>query len=134
MAIGFGNSMIIDYTWYNVVTVVVTMVGGSALLMWIGEQNTEKGIGNGISIILLVNILARIPSDFETLYEAFVQGKNIIIALVAIIVILAVIVAMVAFVVLLCDGERRERLADRTPTSRSRSIPQALFRSSLHHR
>jgi preprotein translocase subunit SecY len=107
MAIGFGNSMIVDYTWYNIVTVVVTMVGGSALLMWIGEQSTDKGVGNGISIILLINILARIPSDFETLYEGFVKGKNIIVALIAIVIILAVIVAMVAFVVLLCDGERR---------------------------
>lgn len=107
MAIGFGNSMIVDYTWYNVVLVVLTMVGGSAFLMWLGEQSTEKGIGSGISLILLVNILARIPDDFVTLYEAFVKGKNILVALIAIIIILAVIAAMVMFVVLLSDGERR---------------------------
>lgn len=107
MAIGFGNSLIVDYTWYNVVLVVLTMVGGSALLMWLGEQNTEHGIGSGISVILLVNILARIPSDFVTLYEAFVKGKNILVALIAIVIILAVIIGMVAFVVLLADGTRK---------------------------
>ncbi len=107
MAIGFGNNMIVSYTWYNVVTVVVTMVGGSAFLMWIGEQNTDKGIGNGISIILLVNILARIPDDFATLFNRFIKGQNILVGLIAAIIIVAVIVAMVMFVVLLSDGERR---------------------------
>lgn len=107
MAIGFGNSLIVDYTWYNVVLVVLTMVGGSSLLMWIGEQNTEHGIGNGISVILTVNILARIPDDFVTLYEAFVKGQNILLALLAIIIILAVIIGMVMFVVLLSDGTRK---------------------------
>ena len=107
MAIGFGNQLIVDYTWYNVVLVVLTMVGGSALLMWIGEQSTAHGIGSGISIILLVNILARIPNDFLTLFNAFVKGRNIIVALIAIVIILAVIVGMIAFVVLLSDGTRK---------------------------
>ncbi|MBQ4564156.1 MAG: preprotein translocase subunit SecY [Lachnospiraceae bacterium] len=107
MAIGFGNSLIVNYTWYNVILVVLTMVGGSALLMWIGEQNTEHGIGSGISVILLVNILARIPTDFVTLYNAFVKGENILVALIAIVIILAVIIGMVAFVVLLSDGTRK---------------------------
>ena len=107
MAIGFGNQLIVDYTWYNVVLVVLTMVCGSALLMWIGEQSTEHGIGSGISIILLVNILARIPNDFLTLFNAFVKGQNIIVALIAIVIILAVIVGMIAFVVLLSDGTRK---------------------------
>ena len=107
MAIGFGNSMIVDYTWYNVIVVVLTMVGGSAFLMWLGEQSTEKGIGSGISLILLVNILARIPDDFATLYYAFVSGKNILLALLAVIIILAVIIGMIMFVVLLSDGVRK---------------------------
>ncbi|MBQ1207713.1 MAG: preprotein translocase subunit SecY [Lachnospiraceae bacterium] len=107
MAIGFGNSMIVDYTWYNVIVVVLTMVGGSAFLMWLGEQGTEKGIGSGISLILLVNILARIPDDFATLYYAFVSGKNILLALLAVIIILAVIIGMIMFVVLLSDGVRK---------------------------
>ena len=107
MAIGFGNQLIVDYTWYNVIIVVLTMVGGSSLLMWIGEQNTEHGIGNGISIILMINILARIPQDFLTLYNRFVKGQNILLALLAIVIILAVIVGMVMFVVLLSDGVRK---------------------------
>ena len=107
MAIGFGNSMIVDYTWYNVIVVVLIMVGGSSFLMWLGEQSTEKGIGSGISLILLVNILARIPDDFVTLYEAFVKGQNILVALLAVIIILAVIVGMIMFVVLLSDGTRK---------------------------
>ena len=47
------------------------------MLMWIGERITEKGVGNGISIVLAVNIVSRIPSDMTTLYENFIKGKTI---------------------------------------------------------
>ena len=46
---------------------VVAMTAGAAFMMWLGEQITEKGVGNGISIVLLINIVARIPSDLSSL-------------------------------------------------------------------
>ena len=108
MAVGFGRQgYLINYNWQSVVVAVVTMTAGSAFLMWIGERITEKGVGNGISIILLVNILSSIPTDFSTLYNKFMAGKSIPVALIAAVIIVAIILAIVVFVIILQDGERR---------------------------
>ncbi len=108
MSIGFrSQGLFTNDAWYNVVVVTITLTAGSAMLMWIGEQITEKGVGNGISIVLLINILAGIPSDFATLYETFVAGKRIAPAISAAVLILAVFLAMIIFVVLLQNGVRK---------------------------
>ena len=107
MAIGFGSNYLTNYTWYNVILVGLVMTAGSAALMWIGERITEKGIGNGISILLLVNILSGLPNDFRVLYETFVRGKSVTVAIIAAILILALILALVVFVIYLQGGERR---------------------------
>ena len=107
MAIGFGSNYLTNYTWYNVILVGLIMTAGSAALMWIGERITERGIGNGISILLLVNILSGLPNDFRTLYETFVKGKSVTVAIISAVLILALILALVVFVIYLQDGERR---------------------------
>ncbi len=108
MAIGFGGSgMIPDYTWYNVLIVVATWTAGASVIMWLGERITKNGIGNGISIILLINILSSIPGDLANLYYTFVQGKSVLIGVIASVIIIAVILAMVVFTVVLQGGERR---------------------------
>ena len=64
MAVGFGRSgLLVKYNFVNVAVAVLTLTAGSAFLMWVGERITEKGIGNGISIVLLINIISRMPSD-----------------------------------------------------------------------
>lgn len=109
MAIGFGRSgYLTSYNFLTVLTVVATLTAGSAVLMWIGERITEKGIGNGISIVLTINIISRIPDDLKTLYDQFIAstdnvGRKCLSAL----IILAIIVFMVIFVVILQDAERR---------------------------
>lgn len=108
MTIGFGGQGLLqDATWYNMVVVVMALTAGSAFLMWVGERITEKGVGNGISIVLLINIVSRIPDDFTLLYQQFMQGKNVPMALLAAVVIVAVILVTVVFVIVLQDGERR---------------------------
>ncbi|WP_036607948.1 preprotein translocase subunit SecY [Oribacterium sp. P6A1] len=115
MAIGFGGQgLLIGYAdastvrkIADVVIAVITMTTGSALLMWIGEQITDKGIGNGISLVLLFNILSSVPSDFQTLYVRFIQGKNVATMVVAAIIIAACLIALVAFTVVLTDAERK---------------------------
>lgn len=108
MAVGFGRSGLYDnFTWYAVAVTVITMTAGSAILMWIGEQITQYGVGNGISIVLLINIVSSIPDDFMTLYERFVQSQTVFLKVIAIAVILAVLIAMVAFTVLLQEAVRR---------------------------
>ena len=108
MAIGFGRQgLLLDYNAWNIIVAVITMTTGSALLMWIGEQITEKGVGNGISIVLLFNILSSVPSDMRTLYYHFVFGQTIFTAAIRILIIAVVILAMVVFVIVLNDAERR---------------------------
>jgi len=110
MAIGLGNQGLLyeDHrNFWGYLTVVAAMTAGSALLMWIGERITEKGIGNGISIVLLINIVSSLPQDVMTLYERFMAGKSVAVATVAAIIVLAVIIATVVFVLVLNGAERR---------------------------
>ena len=108
MAIGFGRQgLLLDYNAWNIIIAIVTMTTGSALLMWIGERITEKGIGNGISIVLAVNIVSRIPSDMTTLYENFIKGKTIAKGMLAGVVVFAIIMVVVVFVLILNGAERR---------------------------
>ena len=107
MAIGFGSNYMTNYTWYNVIFVGLVMTAGSAALMWLGERITEKGVGNGISILLLVNILSGLPNDFAILYQTFVKPNGVTLGIIAAILILALILALVVFVIYLQDGERR---------------------------
>lgn len=95
-------------SFLGVITVTVVLTAGSAFLMWAGEQITEKGVGNGISMILLFNIMARLPQDFKKLYDIFIAGAtNIVTGAIATIVIVCVLLFMVVFVVYLQGGERR---------------------------
>lgn len=109
MAVGFGRSNYLEkYDALHVITVVATLTAGSAVLMWLGERITEKGIGNGISIVLVINIISRLPEDLTTLFEQFVKGQSVPAkAVLAAVVILAIIVAMVIFVIVLQDAERK---------------------------
>ena len=91
----------------DVVMVVTALTAGSSLLMWMGEQITDKGVGNGISIILLINIISTIPNDFKLLYDKFISGSNIVKGGIATIIILAIILFIVVFIIYLQDGERR---------------------------
>ena len=108
MTIGFSRGNIVkDMNFLKAVVVIASLTAGSAMLMWIGERITEKGVGNGISIVLAVNIVSRIPSDMTTLYENFIKGKTIAKGLLAGVIIVAIIVVMVVFVLILNGAERR---------------------------
>lgn len=109
MTVGFGGSGILEggVTFTNVVIVVASLTAGSAFLMWLGERITEKGVGNGISIILMINIISGMPNDFYTLYAKFIKGQNIIEGIVAVLIIIAVIVLMVAFIIILQNAQRK---------------------------
>ena len=108
MAIGFGRQgLLLDYNAWNIIIAIVTMTTGSALLMWIGEQITEKGVGNGISIVLLFNILSSVPDDMKTLYYRFIFGQTVTKMIFSVVVIALIILAMVVFVIVLNDAERR---------------------------
>ncbi len=86
------------------VVIVSTFTAGTAFLMWLGEQITEKGVGNGISLIIFAGIVSRLPSAFTSLY-AYIQGGAINWVFAVVILVLALVV--IAFVVMMNEAERR---------------------------
>ena len=108
MAIGFGRQgYLTNYNALSVITAVAALTAGSAFLMWVGERITENGVGNGISIVLVINIISRLPEDFANLYSQFVAGKAPATAILAAVIILAIVVGMVVLVIILNDGVRK---------------------------
>ena len=114
MAIGFYNQSILDTTmnpWLTGIMIVTGLTAGSALLMWIGEQITENGVGNGISIVLIINIISRMPSDLASLFNMFVKSNfeagKALVGILAAIIIVAIILATVLLTLLLNGAERR---------------------------
>lgn len=82
--------------WYFRAGVIITLVGGTMFLMWLGEQITNRGIGNGISLIIFVGIVAEIPS---ALAQFLASGRSGAISPLVIVIVLAMIVGVIAFVV-----------------------------------
>ena len=108
MAVGFGRQgYLVEFNALSIITAVAALTAGSAFLMWVGERITEKGIGNGISIVLVINIISRLPEDLSNLFDMFVFGKPYATAILAAVIIFAIIVAMVVLVVLLNSATRK---------------------------
>ena len=104
LAIGFFNSALISHSRLNELSVVLTLTAGSAFLMWLGEQITEKGIGNGISILIFAGIVSRIPGGAIKSYEMLRTGQLNIIEF---IVFLAVSLAIIAGVIMVLEATRK---------------------------
>ena len=108
MTIGFGNKGLLqEVNFLNGLGVVAALVAGSCFVMWIGERITEKGIGNGISIVLLINIVSRMPDDFTALFQQFMLGKAVPAAILAGVIIVAVVLLTIVLVIFLQDGVRK---------------------------
>lgn len=96
--------------WFAAIVIILCFTAGASLMMWLGEQINEKGIGNGISILLFAGILSRVPSGatylWRLFYELGIQNKQVqYIVLVPIILILFVVI--IGFIVFMSDAERR---------------------------
>ncbi len=91
-----------DFNFFSVLTAVAAMTAGTAFLMWIGERITERGIGNGISLIIAINIISRLPSGVRLVIDQVKAGNYL-----SVIAILVVFLAMIVTVVLIQLGERR---------------------------
>lgn len=108
LAIGFGKQgLLSNYGPLIVIEMIVCLIAGSVFVMWLGEQITDKGVGNGISIILLCNIVSRMPSDLFNLYQKFMEGKQISNVIIAGVIIFLVILGTIIFTIVLNDAERR---------------------------
>lgn len=107
-AIGFTfvlfKDAVLAHTLLQKLVVILSIVAGTALLIWIGEQITEKGIGNGISIIIFAGIIVRMPRD---LYQSFLLVKMGRVHWAFLVLYIVLAIAIVFFVVILNEGERR---------------------------
>ena len=95
-----------DITFLKGLVLTFLLTLGCTFLIFLGEWLTKKGIGSGISFILLVNILSKVPGDIKGLVSQFVSGKPLILGTVSSLIILAVILATILFVIYLEGGER----------------------------
>jgi preprotein translocase subunit SecY len=105
VAVGLqGQGLALDPGPYFIASAMITLVGGTMFLMWLGEQITARGIGNGISLIIYVGIIAELPSALAQFFEL---GRTGAIAAWLIIAILLGAIAVIAFVVMLERAQRR---------------------------
>lgn len=108
---GFATTMmarnvgVIDNpTFFNLLLIIVSLVAGTSFLMWLGENISEKGIGNGISMLIFIGIVAEIPSNVRNVYLALQADA---ISIIGVIVYLAVAIALIAAIVMVQEGQRR---------------------------
>ena len=95
------NGYLVDSSIWTFLLVMFSFVAGSMLVMWIGEQITEKGIGNGISLYIFISIIYSLPTNFIQIFR--LNSEKIYIP----ILVLIVFIALIGFAVLMSQGERR---------------------------
>ncbi|MCT6871745.1 MAG: preprotein translocase subunit SecY [Bartonella sp.] len=95
---GTGLQIVTEPGMFFRVTAVITLAGGTMFLMWLGEQITSRGIGNGISLIIFAGIVANLPSAVAQLLTAHSQADMSTFMLIAIVVIVIAVIAVIVFV------------------------------------
>ncbi|MCR4814867.1 MAG: preprotein translocase subunit SecY [Lachnospiraceae bacterium] len=108
MAIGYKGLLMENYrNALGIICVIAAMTAGSAFLMWLGERITENGVGNGISIVLVINIISTFPQDAINLFEKFVKGKSVPSAILNSVIIIIAVLGLIVLVILLSDAVRK---------------------------
>ena len=120
----WGN-VVIDPGWFFRISTVITLTGGTILLMWLGEQITARGVGNGISLIIFIGIVARFPSYIAQAFEA---GRTGAIPPLVLIGAMVGIVALITFIVFMERAQRR--LLVQYP---KRQVGQRMFGGESSH-
>ena len=99
-----GASVVIHAGWAFRLMTMITLTSGTAFIMWLGEQITERGIGNGISLIIFAGIVARMPSAVSSVFQLVRTGEmNFVFSL----LLLVVMAGVVGFMVFVERGQRR---------------------------
>jgi preprotein translocase subunit SecY len=92
-----GEMIVLAPGWSFRILTVVTLTAGTAFIMWLGEQITERGIGNGISLIIFAGIVARMPNAIASTFELLRIGQMNVIVVLALIVVMILVVAVIIF-------------------------------------
>ena len=103
MALGLKHA-IINPGIGSILLIALTLTAGTTFLMWLGEQITEKGIGNGISLIIFAGIVSRLPDGIYVIYQYFEAGT---VGLFKLLLFLAIAIAMIVLVIAIQQGQRR---------------------------
>lgn len=90
--------------WWTLIVIMISLTAGTAFLMWLGEMITEKGIGNGISLIIFAGIVARVPATLKSLLEMLRSG---VISIFSVALIGIVVIVVVAAVIMITEGVRK---------------------------
>jgi preprotein translocase subunit SecY len=98
------GSVVSDPGWFFRISTLITLTGGTMFLMWLGEQITSRGIGNGISLIILSGIVAQVPSALAGMLELGRQGA---LSTPVILIVIVMAVAVIAFIVFVERAQRR---------------------------
>jgi len=110
-SIGFNNqyAMVIDPSFATYLMIAIVLTAGTSFLMWLGEQITERGIGNGISIIIFAGIVAGLPGQIRTIYATeFVDNADqLFLSIVKVIAIVLAIIAIIVGVIFVQQGIRK---------------------------
>ena len=105
ISVGLFRQAVIGQGFLPISVVVITITAGTAFLMWLGEQITENGIGNGISLIIFTGIISRIPGGIYNALNLWLKAKTVSIIELILFVVIAIIV--IAGVVAIQEGQRR---------------------------
>jgi preprotein translocase subunit SecY len=100
-----GISVVADPGWGFRLMTMVSLAAGTAFIMWMGEQITERGVGNGISLIIFAGIVARVPAALFSTFQSYRSGSQI--SELGILVLLAVMVVVIGAIVFVERGQRR---------------------------
>src|SRR5690606_16184572 len=110
-SIGFNNqyAMVIDPSFATYLMIAIVLTAGTSFLMWLGEQITERGIGNGISIIIFAGLVAGLPGQIRTIYATeFVDNADqLFLSIVKVIAIVLAIIAIIVGVIFVQQGIRK---------------------------
>ena len=104
LTVGLFRRAVIDKSVFSIIVVILVLTAGTAFLMWLGEQINEKGVGNGISLLIFAGIVDRIPSAIRSIYTQYTGGNM---TLITIILLVIAAVLVIAGVVLIQEGQRK---------------------------
>lgn len=104
ISVGLFRGALINQDTFSIVVVVLTLTAGTTFLMWLGEEITEKGVGNGISLLIFAGIVSRLPSGIKNTFALGRQGE---IKLLSIIVFIAIVLLIIIGVVAIQEGTRK---------------------------
>jgi preprotein translocase subunit SecY len=131
IAIGLEGStssvgpIVIEPGWFFRLTTIITLVGGTMFLMWLGEQITARGVGNGISLIIFAGIVAALPVAVAQLFELSAQGT-----LSAFVLVLLLLVMVLAIVIIVFMERAQRRLLVQYP---KRQVGSRMFQGDSSH-